>query len=87
MVRVIFKNFLRPTYVDNQLLFWKYSAIFLFLIWPQLGPLLTFFGPLVLFLVPFGLFLGSGSDSKTFLDATIVDNQFLFWKFSPILMF
>ena len=30
------------TYIVNQLRFWKYSPIFLFLIWPHFGPLLHF---------------------------------------------
>ena len=38
------KTFLEPTYVVNQLWFWKYSPIFLFLIQPHFGPLLHFFG-------------------------------------------
>jgi len=37
------KMFLGLTYVDNQLWFWKYNLIFLFLIWQHLGPLLPFF--------------------------------------------
>ena len=36
---------------------------------------------------PLGLFLGSRSDSKTFLELTNVDYQFLFWKYSPIFWF
>ena len=39
------------------------------------------------FFCHFGLFLGSGSGSKTFLEPTNVDYQFLFWKYSPIFLF
>ena len=67
---------LEPTNVGNQFLFWKCSPIFLFLIWPNLGP---FF-----FLGPSGLFLGLGSGSKLFWG---LDNQLWFWKYSPIFMF
>ena len=31
-----------PTHIDCQLLFLKYSHIFIFLIWPHLGPFCTF---------------------------------------------
>ena len=41
-VGVRFKIFLEPTYVDNQLWFWKVSLIFSFLIWSNLGPFWTF---------------------------------------------
>ena len=34
-VGVRFKNSLEPTYIVNQLWFWKYSPIFLFLIQPN----------------------------------------------------
>ena len=37
------KAFLGPTYVENQLQLWNYSPIFLFLFWPQFGPLGLFF--------------------------------------------
>ena len=53
------KHFLEPTYVNNQLWFWKYSTIFLFRIQPNLGPFLHFFCLL-------GLFLGLGSGSNFF---------------------
>ena len=57
------KNCLGPIYVDNKLWFWKYSHIYLlFLIWPQLGPLLHFFGDIFCLL---GLFLWWRSGSKT----------------------
>ena len=62
------KPFLGLTYVDYQLWFLKYSPIFLFLIWPNLG---TFWH----FLDPSGLFLGLGSGSKTFLGPTYIDDQ------------
>ena len=43
--------------------------------------------PLGYFSCPLGLFLGSRSGSKTFLEPTNVDYQFLFWKYSPIFWF
>ena len=62
-VRVRLKHFLKPTYVHNQLSFWKYSFNILFLIGQHLRPLLPFFfGPLE-------LFLGSVSAYKTFFGA------------------
>ena len=36
---------------------------------------------------PMGLFWGSRSGSKTLLEPTNVDDQFLFWKYSPIFLF
>ena len=36
------KTFFKPTYVDNQLQFWKYCPIFSFSIRPNLGPIWTF---------------------------------------------
>ena len=41
---------------------------------------LEFFGPM-------GLFLRSRSGSKTFLEPTIIDYKFLFWKYNPIFLF
>ena len=50
------KKLLLPTYIDNQLWFWKYSHIFLFSIWPHLGPFLHFFGSFrAIFLAVWGL--------------------------------
>ena len=46
------QNFFRPTYVNNHHWFWKNSPIFLFLIWPDFGPLLHFLGRLRLFFGP-----------------------------------
>ena len=64
------------------------QAYLLFLIRPCLGPLLDFFGPLgAISLDLLGLFLGSRSGSKTFLELTNVDYQFLFWKYSHIFLF
>ena len=60
------KTFFEPTYVDNQLWFWNCSPIFMFLIWPNLGPFIHFLGLS-------GLFLGLGSSSKTFLGPTYID--------------
>ena len=79
MVGVSFKNFLVPIYVDNQLLFWKYTNIILFLIW-QLGPLLHF-------LALWGYFLGRDQVQKQFSERTYVVNQLLFWKNRPIFLF
>ena len=64
------------------------QAYLLFLIRPCLGPLLDFFGPLgAISLDLLGLFLGSRSGSKTFLELTNVDYQILFWKYSHIYLF
>ena len=61
------KNFLEPTYIDDQLWFWKYNPpIFLFLIQPNVGPFLHFLD----LSVPF---LRWGSSSKTFLGPTNID--------------
>ena len=57
------KIYLEPTYVHQQLWFWKYHPIFSFLIRPNLG-LSAFLGLL-------GLFLGLDSGSKTFWDLLI----------------
>ena len=94
-VGVMFKNFLGPTYVNNQLWFWKYSPILLFLIQPHFGPLLHFFWAFWgYFLGPFGLFFvalwgyswGQYQVQNTFLEPTNVDYQFLLWKCSPIFL-
>ena len=77
---VRFKTFLEPTYVDNQLWFWKVSLIFSFLILSNLGPFLSFLGLS-------GLFFGLGSDSKNLLLPTYIDNQLWFWKYSHIFLF
>ena len=53
------KLLLGPTKIDNQLWFWKYSPIFLFIIFPHLGPLLHFFGALQFFFGSLGLFFGA----------------------------
>ena len=60
------KIYLEPTYVHQQLWFWKYHPIFSFLIRPNLGPFLLFFGPL-------GLILGLRSGLKTFLGPTYIN--------------
>ena len=60
------KQLLEPTYVVNQLWFWEYSSIFLFLIRQNFGPFLPFLGL-------WGLFLGLRSGSKTFLKPTYID--------------
>ena len=74
------KTFLGPTYVDNQLWFWKYSPNFLFF----LDLFCTFLGPLRLFFGPLGLlFWVGGSGSKTFLLPTYEVNQLWFGKNSP----
>ena len=65
-----------------------YSHIFLFSIWPHLGPFLHFFGPFgAIFFGPLGLIVWLGSGSKTFLEPTYVENQLWFWKYSPIFLF
>ena len=46
-----------------------------------------FLNPSGFFFGLLGLFLGSRSGSKTFLEPTNVDYQFLFWKYSPIFLF
>ena len=61
------------SFVFNTFIFGASSALF----WALRGYL---FGPL-------GLFLGSRSGSKTILEPTNVDYQFLFWKYSPIFLF
>ena len=60
------KTFLEPTNVDYQLLFLKYSPIFLFFIQPNFGPFFAFLGSS-------GLFLGLGSGPKTFLGPAYID--------------
>ena len=60
------KTFLEPTYVENRLLFKKYSPIFLFLIRPNLGPFLHFLGLS-------GMLLGFESSSRIFLGPTYID--------------
>ena len=65
-VGVRLKRFFEPTFLDNQLWFWKYSPIFLLLLRPNLGPFLPFLGLL-------GLFLGLGSGPKPFLGPTYID--------------
>ena len=59
------------------LIVWKYTPIFFFLIQPYLGPLFHFLGRS-------GLFLWSGSGSKTFFEPTNVDYKFLFWQCNSI---
>ena len=59
-VGVRFKTFLEPTYVDNQLWFWKVSLIFSFLIWSNLGPFLNYFWAFR------GYFLGWGQIQKIY---------------------
>ena len=81
------KTFLEPANVDYQFLFWKYSPIFLFLIQPNVGPFCTFWAPLGYFFGPLGLFLGSRSGSKTFLEPTNIDCQYLFGRYSRIFLF
>ena len=80
------KTFLGPSYVDNQLWFYKYSPNFLFSIWPHFGPLLHFFCPFGAIFWSFGATLESGSGPKTFLEPTYVVNQLWFWKYSTIFL-
>jgi len=79
------KTFL-DLYVDNHFWFLKYSHV-LFLIWPHLGSLLHFFGSFGAIFSLYGYFWGLESGSKTFLEHTNVDYQFLFGKCSPIFLF
>ena len=72
------KLFLGPTYVNNQLCFWKYSPIFLFLICPHYGPLLNFFWALRDICLPFGFFFGQDQIQNTLLEPTNIDDDFLF---------
>ena len=58
------KTFLEPTYVDNQLWFWKVSLIFSFLIWSNLGPFLNFLG--LFCFARWGFFCGWGQVQKHF---------------------
>ena len=57
----------------------------------KFGGIFALFGPLGFFfcsfLDPLGLFLESGSGSKTFLEPTYVVNQLWFWKYSLIFLF
>ena len=65
--RQVQKNFLGPTYLDNQLWFQKYSPIFSFFIWTHFGPLLHFIGSFrFFFLAPWGYFRGRGQVQKHF---------------------
>jgi len=86
-VEVRLKTFLEPTNVDYQFLFWKYSPIFLFLIRPNFWLFFTFSALRGYFFCLLGLFLGSRSGSKMFLEPTNVGYQFLFWKYRPIFLF
>ena len=82
------KTFLGLTCVDNQYCFWKYSAIFLFLILQYLGGLLHFFLALWGYLFgPLEPTFGSGSGPTFFWESINVDYQFLFWKHCPIFLF
>ena len=65
------KTFLGPTYVDNQLWFWKQNPIFLFFIWPHLGNFCTFFWPFgTIFLALWSYFWGRDQIQKQFLKPT-----------------
>ena len=64
------------TYLCSQSTFILEVEAYLFLSWPNLGPLFDFLGLS-------GLFLGLWSGSRTFLGPTYVDNQLWFRKYSP----
>ena len=64
----------------KQILVLEVQPHLLCLIPPCFGPLLHFF------LGPLGLFVESGSGSKSFLEPTYVVNQLWFWKYSPIFL-
>ena len=70
---------LRPTNVDYQFLFLKYSPIFLFLIWPNFGPF-ALFGPfgVIFFLARWGFFWGSGQAQKHFQNLQMQTINFCF---------
>ena len=80
-------NFFWPTYVNNQLCFWKSSPIFLFYS-AIFETSFAFFGPFrAIFFLLFGAIFGSRSGSKTFLEPTYVDNCLWFWMYSQIFLF
>ena len=81
------KLFLEPTYVKNQLWFWKDSPIFLFFILPHFKSLSTFLGPSGLFFCPLELFFSQDQVQNTLSEPTNIDYQFWFWKYSPIFLF
>ena len=62
------KPYLRPSCIDNELWFWKYSNILYFQFDHIWGLLCTFLGPSGLLFGPLGLFLWSGSGSRPFLE-------------------
>ena len=65
--------------------FWKYSPIFLvFNSAKFLWLFCTLLGPAGLLFVLWDYIWGWESDSRTFLEFSNVDYQFLFWKCSPI---
>ena len=64
-VGVRFKNFLGPTYVDNQLLVFEVQPYLFLLVLVTFGASFVLFGTFMAIFGSFGLFLGSGSDSKT----------------------
>ena len=64
-IGVRFKNFLGPTYVDNQLLVFEVQPYLFLLVLVTFGASFVLFGTFMAIFGSFGLFLGSGSDSKT----------------------
>ena len=79
------KNLLLPTYIDNQLWFWKYSHIFLFSIWPHLGPFLHFFGPFGAIFWPFGAYCVVGVRFKNIFGTYLCRKSTLVLEIQPYL--
>ena len=67
-------NFFWPTYVNNQLCFWKSSPIVLFYLAIFETSFVIFWALQGFFFLLFGAIFGSRSGSKTFLEPTYVDN-------------
>ena len=78
---------LGPTFVNNQLWFWKYSPIFSFFFFDSatFWPLLHLFGSFgAIFQPSFGAILFR---LRSVLEPTNVDCKFQFWRYSPIFLF
>ena len=67
-----------PTYIDHQLMFWKVSPIFSFLIWSNYGPYLNFFAP-------FGAIFGVGIRFKNTIVTYLHRQSTLVLKIQPYL--
>ena len=84
-VRVRLKHFLKPTYVHNQLSFWKYSPISLFLIWPHLGPLALFWAFGAIFW-SFGAIFGVGTRLENNFGTYLYGQSTLVLEVQPYLL-